>query len=76
MLDTEKVPITATVEERYEEWLKRAAEIAKELKIQIEFTTESARYAYSEYRVACADVSGTDPDYGFYSYEGCTYINY
>jgi hypothetical protein len=61
-----------TVEERYEDWLRLATELAVLLHLEIEFTTEY----FGCNTVACAEVSGTDPHYGTFSYSGPTRINY
>ena len=51
-----------TIQERYDEWLRRACEIAKELHLEIEFTTEASGYGYSEYRSACVEVISTQAE--------------
>ena len=76
MPDTLNQKLMGTTEERFNEWLLRATEIAKELHIGIEFTTEYAGYGYDSYHSACVEVSGTEPQFGYYKHSGTTCINY
>ena len=63
-----------TLEEKYNEWLKRAAYQAQLLGIEIEFTTQS-NGGWDAGDCPCVEVSGTDPDYGYYERFGSTWIN-
>ena len=48
------------IQERYAEFLRRANKAAKDLKIEVEFTTQMQGSGYMTYEAACAEIVCND----------------
>ncbi len=64
-----------TTQERYDEWLRRSSEIARELKLEIVFTTQACGtgFGFESYDVPVVEISETDT-HGYLEVEGSVYI--
>ena len=57
-----------TIKDRYDEFLRRANEAARDLKIEVEFTTQTQGAAWMEYEAPCVEIVCTDEDSEFPRY--------
>ena len=56
------------IQERYNEFLRRANEAAKDLKIEVEFTVQTQGSGYMTYDAPCVEIVCTDADSEFPRY--------
>ena len=63
------------IEKRFNEWHRLASELARKMNLNIEFTTTLSGRGYMSYEVPLVEVSGVDPDHGYYSREGYLEFN-
>lgn len=48
------------LQQRYDEWFRKASELAREMNLEIYFTTTTSGGSFSTYEVPCVEVSALD----------------